>query len=319
MVDLVQKTDSPLQFRQVCKSYGDLRALDRLTLSAERGEVLGFLGPNGAGKTTTIRIALGLLRASSGEARLFGEESWRRAVSVRGRVGYLPGDVRLYDGHTGRSLLELLTRLRSAGSRAARQMRIQALELSERLDLELGKAVRTYSKGNKQKLGLVQALMHQPELLILDEPTSALDPLIQERVYELIREQAESGVAVFFSSHILSEVEKVCDRVSILRQGRLLETRRVSDMRDFGLRRARIRSPDPARASEELRLAGFDPHPMAASAGGVEVLVQGQYDQLIAALVKVPVEDLRIEPLSLEEIFFDLYEKGAPEPEAVCR
>jgi ABC-2 type transport system ATP-binding protein len=297
----------PLEFRQVSKFYGELRALDSLGLQAQRGEVLGFLGPNGAGKTTTIRIALGLLRASSGQSFLFGQESWRGAVEARRRVGYLPGDVRLYDGHTGRSFLALLIRLRSVSGLPSDQMLSRALEFAERLDLQLSKPVRTYSKGNKQKLGLVQAMMHEPDLLILDEPTSALDPLIQETVYQLIREHAARGAAVFFSSHVLSEVDKVCHRVAILRQGKLLDTRTVSDMRDFGLRRARIVCARSEALAGALRASGFDPKPVAAQGHRVEVTLHGDYDRLISILAGFEIEDLSVEPLSLEEIFFDLY------------
>lgn len=269
---------------------------------------MGFLGPNGAGKTTTIRIVLGLLRASSGSARLFGRECWREAVEERTRLGYLPGDVRLYDGHTGASLLRLLARLRARDSSARTGMLERARELANRLDFDPDKRVRTYSKGNKQKLGLVQAMMHEPEVLILDEPTSALDPLMQERVYELLRERAAAGVSVLFSSHVLSEVEKVCDRVAILRAGRLLEMTAVGDIEQLRWRKVRIESPAADALEVRLEAEGLE---VQKEGQLLETLLRGEVDWLVKALAEVPVTSLTIEPLSIEEIFFDSYRAAA--------
>ena len=207
------------------KSFGPTRALDELDLSVRPGEVHGFLGPNGAGKSTTIRILLGLLRADSGHAEMLGGDPWRDATRLHKRLAYVPGDVTLWPNLTGGEVIDLLGRLRGGLDKQRRS------ELLERFDLDPKKKGRAYSKGNKQKVGLVAALASDVELLILDEPTSGLDPLMEEVFQQCIEEERERGRTVLLSSHILAEVEALCDRVTIIRLGRAVETGTLAEMR----------------------------------------------------------------------------------------
>ena len=306
-----------LETRSLSKAYGPVRALVDLDLALARGEVLGFLGPNGAGKTTTIRMLLGLLKPSGGVANILGLDTWHQSVAVRRHVGYLPGDVRLWDSLRGGDVLKRLARLRAAsGEMTLREIEGRANLLTERLDLDLTKRVRAYSKGNRQKIGIVQALMHAPQLLILDEPTSALDPLIQETVYELLREARDDGASIFFSSHVLSEVEKVCDRVAILRGGRLLDVVGVEELVAMKTRRVRLRfAPDDASGdvrgggASALQQAGYDLRPASPRNGNgtYEFSLRGDVNALLSCLADHRLESLDIEPMSLEEVFLEYY------------
>ncbi|HEX7948987.1 MAG TPA: ABC transporter ATP-binding protein [Candidatus Limnocylindrales bacterium] len=212
------------------KSHGRQRGIADLDLEVGAGEVFGYLGPNGAGKTTTIRLLLDTIRPTSGSATVLGRRSHADSVEIRRRVGYLPGDLRLYDSLSGRELVTYLGSLRGAvpWSRAS--------ALAERLDCDLSREIRALSSGNRQKLGLIQTFMSDPELLILDEPTNGLDPLVQQTFYGLVREARADGRTVFLSSHVLPEVERVCDRVGILREGRLVAVERIADLRGRGVR-----------------------------------------------------------------------------------
>jgi ABC-2 type transport system ATP-binding protein len=289
-----------VEIRGLTKTYGSLRALRGIDLSIARGEIFGYLGPNGAGKTTTLRILLGLLRPTSGSARVFGLDCWDDRVAIKRRLGYLAGDVRLYGSLTGRELLDLLDRLRGGGAHYR--------GLAERLRLDLGQRVKSYSKGTKQKLGIVQALMHEPELLILDEPTTALDPLVQHEVYAILEEQSRRGATVVLSSHVLSEVQRVCGRVAIVREGSLLQVDAVERLRRLDRRRVEAVFEDPDGGERALRAAGFAPTRQGET---LELRVE-EVDGLLAVLARQTVRSLVIEPLSLEEIFFEVYRGGAP-------
>ena len=279
--------------RELGKSYDGRPALQGLSLEIEQGEVLGFLGPNGAGKTTTIRLLLGFLRPTSGTAAVFGFDCWRQSLATRRTLGYLPGDVRLYDSMSGRQLLALCARLRRGSGRS--------LELADRLDLDLDKRVGTYSKGNKQKLGLVQALMHEPKLLILDEPTSALDPLVQETVYEILAELKQSGTTIFFSSHVLSEVQKVCDRYAIIHAGQLRREGSVGELGELAGNLVRVAFRDPEAGHRALSDAGFETR----REGKESVLRATDPNDIVRALATMEIKRLDIRPLSVEEVFFE--------------
>jgi ABC-2 type transport system ATP-binding protein len=296
------------------KSYGSAHALRacalrELDLVVERGEILGYLGPNGAGKTTTMRLMMGLLRPSAGRASVLGLDCWHDRVAIKRRVGYLPGDVRLYEALSGRRHLELALGLRGGVGRWR--------ELVDRLELgpDLDKRVKSYSKGMRQKLGLVLALMHDPELLILDEPTAALDPLVQEEVYRLLAERRAVGTTLFFSSHVLSEVQKLCDRVAILRAGSLLRLASVDEVRGLDLRRVTVEVDRPEACAAEL--SALD---LAVDREGVTLrFTTRSFDPVVRLLARYQVGALSVEPLSLEEVFFELYRgEGAPatSPEA---
>jgi beta-exotoxin I transport system ATP-binding protein len=276
-----------------------VRALDDVTIDVRDGEIFGFLGPNGAGKSTLIRILLGFLHPTAGGATVLGLESERDSVGIRARVGYLPGGIALYDGLTGEQLLAYLAEL-SGRPAVARASLCDRLELSART---LRRPIRDYSRGMRQKIGIVQALQHDPELAILDEPSEGLDPLMQRAFYEVLDEVRRSGRTVFFSSHVLSEVERVCDRVAIVRAGRLVALEDVGTL--LARRKRRV----------ELRLSG--PAPELAGVAGVSELVvdgdrvtcalDGDPRPFLAAIDGAPVTDLTIEPARLEDAFLELY------------
>ena len=213
-----------IETERLSKFYGSARGIEEITLTVEPGEVFGFLGPNGAGKTTTIRTLLDLLHPSAGSARVFGLDSHRDSVAIRARIGNLPGDFGFGKGVTGRRALALLARLRGITDLG------RAEEIARRFRADLERPLGQLSRGNRQKIGLILAVFHRPDLLVLDEPTSGLDPLMQEEFLALLGEERERGAAVFLSSHELDEVERVCDRVGIIRAGRLIAVERVSDL-----------------------------------------------------------------------------------------
>jgi ABC-2 type transport system ATP-binding protein len=283
------------------KTYaGGVRALSGLDLRVEHGEVFGFLGPNGAGKSTTIRLLLDLIRPTEGRVLLLGLDSRRDGVAARRRVGYLPGDLRLYERLTGGEQLESLARLRGAVDAALRD------SLVERFGVILDRPISELSKGNRQKLGLVQAFMHQPELLVLDEPTGGLDPLLQHEFRLLVRETADSGRTVFLSSHSLDEVQQTADRVGIIRAGRLIDVDSVESLRERALRHVTIvfrAQADPAEfaALSGVRIQSVD--------GSVLQLAAPEpaMDGVVKLAARHGVVDFLSEPADLEEIFLDLY------------
>jgi ABC-2 type transport system ATP-binding protein len=286
------------------KSFGRTRALDGLDLAVNTGEVHGFLGPNGAGKSTTIRILLGLLRADAGEARLLGGDPWRDAVALHRRLAYVPGDVTLWPGLSGGEIIDLLGRLR--GGRNPRRR----AELLERFELDPRKKARTYSKGNRQKVALIAALASDVELLILDEPTSGLDPLMEAAFRSCIEEERRNGRTVLLSSHILAEVEALCDRVSIIRGGRTVERGTLAELRHL------------TRTSITAELAappiGLDSIP-----GVHDLQIEGTHvccaveaaalDPLLSRLSSAGVRSLISQPPTLEELFMRHYAPDAPE------
>ena len=244
------------------KTYGrDVQALVDLDLRVERGEVFGYLGPNGAGKSTTIRLLLGLIRPTAGRASLHGLDTVTSGVASRRSTGYLPGDLRLADRLTGREQLESLARLRGAVDERLRD------ELCERLGVVLDRPIRQLSKGNRQKLGIVQAFMHRPELVVLDEPTAGLDPLLQAEVRSLMRETSADGRTIFLSSHSLDEVQNVADRVGIIRSGRLVDVDAVESLRERSLRHVTVTFAEPIDVAG-ARLPGRGP---VAAADGTHV------------------------------------------------
>jgi ABC-2 type transport system ATP-binding protein len=278
---------------------GDVHALVDLGLRVERGEVFGFLGPNGAGKTTTIRLLLDLIRPTSGRALLLGLDSRRNSVEARRHVGYLSGDLRLTPRLTGRRQLEFL-----AGLRGGIDQGLMG-ELVERLDADLDRPIRDLSKGNRQKLGLVQALMHRPQLLVLDEPTTGLDPIIQEEFRRLVREAAGEGRTVFLSSHSLDEVQHVADRVGIVRAGRLVAVESVQGLLGRSVRHVILTFGAPVPSAEFASL----PSVRSVEADGVRIRlsVHGSIDPVVKAAARHDVRDLVSTPADLEEIFLAYY------------
>ncbi|WP_327284552.1 ABC transporter ATP-binding protein [Streptomyces sp. NBC_01205] len=287
------------------KAFGRTHALDGLDLSVATGEVHGFLGPNGAGKSTTIRVLLGLLRADSGTARLLGGDPWADAVELHRRVAYVPGDVTLWRNLSGGEVIDLYGRLRGGLDRARRT------ELIERFELDATKKGRTYSKGNRQKVALVAAFSSEAELLILDEPTSGLDPLMEEVFQRCVAEARAAGRTILLSSHILSEVETLCDRVSIIRKGRTVETGTLADLRH--LTRTSIRAELAAPPNGIAYLPGvYD-----VEVQGLKVRLQVDTDKLDAvlrALAESGVRSLTSTPPTLEELFLRHYSGDSDDP-----
>ena len=298
-----------LVISQLAKSYGRVEALRDVNLTVQQGEIYGFLGPNGAGKTTTIRCVLDLIRPDSGEISIMGINPQIDPAAVKDRSGYLPGELNLYTNLTAERQLRYFNDLR--GKRAHWPF---VLQLAKRLDLNLKRPIKNLSKGNKQKIGVIQALMHQPELLLLDEPTSGLDPLMQQEVLALIREANEKGATIFFSSHVMSEVEAIAGKVGIIRQGKIVEVAETADLTNRSLLKTTVHFKSPVDYSV---LAGLDSVRMLTRNGGHSATMQvwGDMDELIKTLATLPVNSLETERPSLEEIFLEYYrgEQGVKE------
>jgi ABC-2 type transport system ATP-binding protein len=287
-----------IEITGLVKTFGATRALDGLDLTVTAGEVHGFLGPNGAGKTTTIRVLLGLLRADEGNVRLLGGDPWRDAVALHRRLAYVPGDVSLWPNLSGGEAIDLLARLRGGVDPAKRD------ELLERFALDPRKKARTYSKGNRQKVALVAGLASDAELLILDEPTSGLDPLMEAVFQEVIRELKAEGRTVLLSSHILAEVEALCDRVSIIRLGRTVESGSLSDLRH--LTRTTISAEIGAPATALAQQPGV--HDLATSDGRVSFDVDSPHlPAAVRALSELGLRSLTSHPPTLEQLFLRHY------------
>ena len=294
-----------IRTEKLTKFYGSHRGIIEVDLAVEKGEVFGFLGPNGAGKTTTIRVLLDLIRPTSGKASVFDIESSVDPVAIHRRIGYLPGEFTMYDRLTGQQTLEYFGNLRGGVDPAYQT------SLIERFDLDPSRRFREYSKGNKQKVGLVAALQHRPELLMLDEPTSGLDPLVQQTFFSTMREAVADGATVFLSSHILNEVERSCDRVAIIRDGRLVQVDRVDALRDL------------AHHQIELRFAGNPPSEQFRALPGVSdvvvedhilrLRVQGSIAPVVEAAAKAGIVDFLSREPSLEETFLAQYGRESAE------
>lgn len=296
----MEDTATPvIQVSGLAKTFGSFRALDALDLTVAPGEVHGFLGPNGAGKSTTIRVLLGLLRKDRGEVRVLGGDPWRDAAALHRRLAYVPGDVSLWPNLSGGEIVDLLIRMRGADPGSSRRE-----ELIERFSLDPTKRGRAYSKGNRQKVALVAAFATDPDLLILDEPTSGLDPLMEQVFNECVAEHTARGATVLLSSHILSEVDRLADRVTIIREGRVVETGRISDLRH--LSRSRIVATLSGAAPDLAGMPGV--HDLAVADGQVSCTVAPDgLPGVLAALTAAGVTALTSTPPSLEELFLDAY------------
>jgi ABC-2 type transport system ATP-binding protein len=288
----------PIEIAGLVKTFGRVRALDGLDLTVRRGEVHGFLGPNGAGKSTTIRVLLGLLRSSSGTARLLGGDPWRDAARLHRRLAYVPGDVNLWPNLTGGEVIDLLGRLRGGIDERRRA------DLLERFDLDPTKKCRSYSKGNRQKVALVAALASDVELLLLDEPTSGLDPIMESVFRACVDEFRDQGGTVLLSSHILAEVEHLCDRVSIIRAGRNVESGTLGELRH--LTRTSVTAQLSASPDGLERMAGV--HDLEVDGQRVAFEVDtARLDEVLPVLVRAGVQALTTQPPTLEELFLRHY------------
>ena len=299
-----------IETRKLTKWYGRSRGIRDVDLVVEAGQIFGFLGPNGAGKATTIRLLLDLIRPTSGSARVLGLDVHRDRLAIDRRVSYVPGEVSLYDELTGRQLLTYLGNLQGSVDAAYRD------RLIERLELDPTKRIKSLSRGNKQKVGLVVAFMIRPDLLILDEPTAGLDPFIQLEFERLCEETREEGKTVFISSHQLPEVEHLCDRVGIIRDGRLLAVESIADLKDRALRRLEIDFGGPVPAEAFANLPGV--RDLTVDDGILRCTVMGSLDALVKAAARFEVRNLRSIDTSLEEIFMAYYGAGDGAAEEVA-
>ncbi|HLS04624.1 MAG TPA: ABC transporter ATP-binding protein [Actinomycetales bacterium] len=294
-------TTAAVYTKNLVKTFGRTRALDGLNLEVTTGEVHGFLGPNGAGKTTTLRVLLGLLRPDSGTARLLGADPWADAVDLHRRLAYVPGDVELWPNMTGGEAIDLFARLRGSVDRARRA------ELCERFDLDPTKKARTYSKGNRQKVALISALISDVDLLLLDEPTAGLDPLMEVVFQQCITEAKAAGKTVLLSSHILAQVEALADRISIVRHGKIVETGSLSDLRHMTRTTLVVQTSRPAAGLATL--PGV--HDFSIKDGAAHLVVDGErVGGVVEALAKLGVESLVAHPPTLEQILIRHYGEG---------
>ncbi|MEN3318592.1 MAG: polyether ionophore transport system ATP-binding protein [Mycobacterium sp.] len=296
-----QRDNSPaVEIRDLHKSFGRTKALDGLDMTVAHGEIAGFLGPNGAGKSTTLRVLLGLLRADSGTVRLLGGDPWRDAVALHRRIAYVPGDVTLWPNLTGQQAIDFLARLRGNNIDGKRRD-----QLIERFELDPHKKARTYSKGNRQKVAIVAAFSTNAELYILDEPTSGLDPLMEQAFQQCVNEVADRGAAVLLSSHILAEVEKLCDAVTIIRSGRAVKSGTLDELRHLMRTTVSVRTRGDGQALQQVPYV----HDFTSQNGQVRFSVdRNDLDFTMEHLTDLGIEELTVTPASLEDMFLREYQ-----------
>ncbi|OMC37766.1 ABC transporter ATP-binding protein [Mycobacterium sp. GA-1841] len=291
-----------VEIHGLSKSFGRTKALDGLDLTVSPGDVTGFLGPNGSGKSTTIRVLLGLLRADGGTVRLLGGDPWRDAVALHRRIAYVPGDVTLWPNLTGMQAIDFLCRLRGGDTPPDTRRRD---ELIERFELDPHKKARTYSKGNRQKVAIVAAFSCHAELYILDEPTSGLDPLMEQAFQQCVAEVSEQGAAVLLSSHILAEVEKLCDNVTIIRSGRTVRSGTLAELRHLMRTKVTARTRADGRALQNTPYV----HDFASRDGAVTFSVdRGDLEFALEHLTDLGIDELTVAPASLEDMFLREYQ-----------
>ena len=296
-----------IEVHDLHKSYGKVAALRGVNIEVRGGELFGFLGPNGAGKTTTIRCILDMIRPQSGSIQIMGIDPQKNPREVHAMVGYLPGELNMEANLPVKSALRYFSELRGD------HVEVDYMhQLAERLELNLEMPIKNLSKGNKQKVGLVQALMHKPRLLLMDEPTSGLDPLMQQEVYRLLKEAKTAGTTIFFSSHIINEVESLADRVAIINQGVIIEEAEPGKLVKMEVRQMQIRFKDKVDASCLDKVAGVS---LLSQGNGAmaTVRVEGDLDNLVKALGEFPVSDITLQRQSLEEVFLAYYRTESKE------
>ncbi|WP_158738699.1 ABC transporter ATP-binding protein [Alteribacillus sp. YIM 98480] len=290
-----------LSTRHLTKTFGKFTALDEVNIEVNKGEVYGFIGPNGAGKSTTIRILLGVLKATAGEAKIFGMDAWKNAVEIHKRIAYVPGDVNLWPNLTGGEVIDLFVKLRGSHHKSRRE------ELIEKFDFDPTKKCRTYSKGNRQKVALIAAFSSDADLYILDEPTSGLDPLMERVFQESVVDLKREGKSVLLSSHILSEVEKLCDRVGIIRQGQMIETGTLKELRHLTRTNLLVETKQPIVSLRDLNGV----HDVKETEKQYSFQVDSEeLDGVIKHISQYGIVKLESAPPALEDLFMRHYESG---------
>jgi len=289
-----------IEIKNLTKTYGKARGISNISFNVEEGEIFGFIGPNGAGKSTTIRTMLSLIYPTSGSVTIFGKDSVKDAAEIKKDIGYLPSEVFYYDHMRVKDLLQY------SASFYKKDCTKRMKELAEIMELDVNKKIDDLSFGNKKKVGIVQGLLHEPKLIILDEPTSGLDPLMQQKFFELLKEENEKGATILFSSHILGEVQKLCDRVAIIKEGKLIKVEKISTLREKNHKRFKLETKLPV-AKTEFTLPGvsnLEVHDHTAT-----FLFSGNINMIMKKLADLELTNLWIEEPDLEEIFMHYYER----------
>lgn len=287
-----------IQIKDLKKYFGKVKAVDGISFDVEKGEVFGFLGPNGAGKTTTIRCMMDFIAKTSGDITMLGKDSHHDSVWLKGKIGYLSGDVQLYDKWTGKEHIEFIEKIRGKSQNIA--------ELMKALKFDPNKKFKNLSSGNKQKLGLILTLMSRPEILVMDEPTVGLDPLLQNKIYEILEEYRDRGTTIFFSSHNLPEVERVCDRVGIIRNGKLVSVETIKALGEKKLRRVIVRFERNV-STKDFDFDGVEE--IEEIPDGLMFTVRGDIDGVIKKLGKYKIKDIEISHATLEDVFLEFYKE----------
>ncbi|AGB20075.1 ABC transporter ATP-binding protein [Thermoanaerobacterium thermosaccharolyticum] len=290
-----------IEVNNLTKYYGKSRGIIDVSFDVEEGEVFGFIGPNGAGKSTTIRTLLSLIYPTSGSAKIFGKDCIKYGPEIKKDIGYLPSEVFYYDN------MKVIDLLKYSASFYKKDCSNRIKELSEMMDLDLNKRIDDLSYGNRKKVGIVQGLLHEPKLLILDEPTSGLDPLMQQRFFNLLREENKKGVTILFSSHILSEVQKLCNRVAIIKEGRIISLEKISTLRENSYKRVMIEVNSPVKG-EYFSIDGVSNLEMKDNT--ISFLFKGDINLIMKKIAEINISDVTIEEPSLEEIFMHYYTRG---------
>jgi ABC-2 type transport system ATP-binding protein len=289
-----------IETKQLTKFYGDARGIENVDLIVEEGEIFGFIGPNGAGKSTTIRTLLGLIYPTSGSATLFGKDIIESKTEILQQIGYLPSEVFYYDGM---KVIDLLTYSASFYKKDCGE---RMKELAEIMDLDLNRKIDDLSLGNKKKVGIVQGLLHEPKLIILDEPTSGLDPLMQQKFFDLLKEENKKGATILFSSHVLSEVQRLCDRIAIIKEGRIVKVEKMSDINAENVKRFKIKVEQPI-PEDFFQLEGVND--LKVEDHEHQFLFKGDLNVITKKIAQIQINNIAIDEPDLEEIFMHYYVK----------
>lgn len=287
-----------VEIKELTKYYGKHRGIENVSFNIEKSEIFGFIGPNGAGKSTTIRSILGLIRPNSGEAKIFGMDCIKKAPEIAKQIGYLPSEVFYYDGMKVKDLLNY------SASFYKKDCKKRILELSNIMNLDLNKKIEDLSFGNKKKVGIVQGLLHSPKLIILDEPTSGLDPLMQQTFFELLEEENKKGVTIFMSSHILNEVQRLCGRIAIIKNGKIIKTEKISELQGNNYKKIKLKtiSPLPNELVSSSNITN-----LSENKNNYNFIYNGDINFLISQLSKIKIKNVVIDEPDLEEIFMHYY------------